>query len=52
LSLIKQARKAKKILTEFDLKGNEKLRIYVYFWGDESTPRSWDTEEIRFMCLF
>lgn len=32
---IRQARKAKKILTEFDLRNGRKLRIYVYFWGNE-----------------
>ena len=36
---IKQTKKAKKILTEFDLVNSEKLRIYVYFWGDEEYAR-------------
>lgn len=34
--VIRRAKKAKKILTEFDLRNGEKLRIYVYFWGSQN----------------
>lgn len=35
-----RARKARQILTEFDLKNKEKLRIYVYLWGGKEYARS------------
>lgn len=37
--VIRQTKKAIKILTEFNLKKGEKLRIYVYFWGDKEYAR-------------
>ena len=38
--VIRRAKKAKKILTEFALKNNKTLRIYVYFWGDREYAES------------
>jgi hypothetical protein len=34
VKLVKRARKARKVLTEFDLKDGKKLRIDVLIWGD------------------
>ena len=36
---IRRAKRTKKILTEFDLRNGEKLRIYVYFWGNQKYAR-------------
>jgi len=38
--LMRCARKAKKILTEFDLKNNRRLRIYVLFWGERQYAKN------------